>query len=140
MVKLHVQPRGSAGASVNPLPKLLHTPRGLALIELQGTINIPPIDPSSSSSTSIGRLTFPLEGSEEDWTKNVYLYVGQHQRLTGEIKKLPKPMAVVQKRDTGGDEEELEVVEIVEYKILFGARPEPVGEAVDKVMVDDEDG
>lgn len=70
--------------------------------------------------------------------KKVYLYVGKHQRLTGEVKKLPKAMAVIRRREgTGvlGDEEdgyrerseELEVVDIVRWKILFAGRPEPVG-------------
>ena len=101
--------------------------------------------------------------------KRVYLYVGRHQRLTGEVKRLGKPLAVLRKRGTrgeggggggeeedekekeekeadegameGGDEgttgegrgsgmaeEALEVVEVVQFKILFTSRPEPVGE------------
>ncbi len=96
-----------------------------------------------SHQTPIGKLVFP-DYSESDtasnpaWMKRVYLYVGQHQRLTGEVKKLLKPMAVVRRRDTQRDapedrqkeaevEEELEIVEIVRWKILFSSRPEPVG-------------
>ncbi|CRK47401.1 hypothetical protein BN1723_016745, partial [Verticillium longisporum] len=49
--------------------------------------------------------------------KRVYLYVGPHQRLTGEVKKLPKAIAIVRKKDgasNGPDgEEQLEVAEIV---------------------------
>lgn len=67
--------------------------------------------------------------------KKVYLYVGKHQRLTGEVKKLPKAMAVIRKRESEGEEEaeeegggeELEIAEIVRWKILFAGRPEPVG-------------
>ena len=89
--------------------------------------------------------------------KRVYLYVGKHQRLTGEVKILPKAIAVVRRRERGastvtatatdvmeldgqetaaakgeeGEEsrssEQLEIVEIVRYKILFAGRPEPVG-------------
>ena len=67
--------------------------------------------------------------------KTVHLYVGRHQRLSGEVKKLPKAVGVVRKRDTEiGDvdgeragEEELEIVEIVEWKVVFSNRPEPVG-------------
>jgi chromosome transmission fidelity protein 8 len=139
----------------NPLPSLLHTPSGLALLELQGTINLPPPPESSSPTamdisgdypsqeTPIGRLVFPdyEEGVEgQQWMKKVYLYVGKHQRLTGEVKKLPKAMAVIRKRNVGtradtngnteGDEyenAELEIVELVKFKILFSSRPEPVG-------------
>lgn len=66
--------------------------------------------------------------------KTVYLYVGQHQRLTGEVTKLAKPLAVIRRRDTpelpreDAAGEELEIVDVVHYKILFSTRPEPVGE------------
>jgi chromosome transmission fidelity protein 8 len=74
--------------------------------------------------------------------KRVYLYVGKHQRLTGQVRKLHNAIAVIRKRAVGtlpqtnrdemeGVEEahtdELEIVEIVKYKILFSTRPEPVG-------------
>ena len=72
--------------------------------------------------------------------KKVYLYVGKHQRLTGEVKKLNKALAVLRRREHVGDEddvgdggteqgemgEELEIAEIVRWKILFAGRPEPV--------------
>lgn len=120
----------------NPLPQLLHTPSGLAIIELQGTINFPQpsSDDSPSSPTEVGRLVFPLytpgisDPNSGAWMKRVYLYIGKHQRMTGEIKKLGKPLAVLRK--AGGEREEgaVEVVEVVRYKILFGSRPEPVSE------------
>jgi Ctf8. len=68
--------------------------------------------------------------------KRVWLYVGKHQRLLGEVKKMPRAMAVVRKRkkedgnmgQKGEEEaEELEVLEIVKYKLVFSQRPEPVG-------------
>lgn len=119
--------------SSNPLPQLLQTPSGFALLELQGTINLPETD-SSATSIPIGHIDFPgyradaLDLSSTAWMKRVYLYVGQHQRLTGEVKKLPKPVAVIRRRSEGSDEvaDELEVVEIVKYKLVFSNRPEPV--------------
>jgi chromosome transmission fidelity protein 8 len=143
----------------NPLPVLLQTPSGLALLELQGTINLPAhqiedatdsIDVNgtgSSQETPIGRLMFPnyhpdtQEPGSKEWMKSVYFYVGKHQRLTGEVKKLPKAIAIIRKRRADdiegsaatavmpGDDkpEELEIVEIVKWKILFSQRPEPVG-------------
>jgi chromosome transmission fidelity protein 8 len=72
-----------------------------------------------------------MAADDTSWHKRVYLYVGKHQRLTGEVKKLPKPMAVLRKREaageTDGGESELEIAEIVYYKLLFAHRPEPVG-------------
>lgn len=150
------RPDAYSGSS-NPLPQLLRTPSGLAILELQGTINMPDIQPSdpsidthegSSQQTPIGKLVFPdyvasdsssSSSSNTAWMKRVYLYVGQHQRLTGEVKKLPKPLAVIRRResrtdgvengevDAAGGEDELEIVEIVRWKILFSSRPEPVG-------------
>lgn len=65
--------------------------------------------------------------------KTVHLYVGLHQRLTGEVKKLAKPLAVIRRRaedtkteEAGGDE--LEIVDVVYYKMIFSSRPEPVGD------------
>ena len=64
--------------------------------------------------------------------------------MTGECKKLGKPIAVIRKRerrDEGGDVdmegtdgdgdregggEELEIVEVVRFKVVFSVRPEPV--------------
>ncbi|KAK4250076.1 Ctf8-domain-containing protein [Corynascus novoguineensis] len=150
----------------NPLPPLLQTPSGLALLELQGTINLPPFPPdtaptspafgaaakaSSSPSSAlptipIGRLHFPdydgsTSGDSTVWTKRVWMYVGEHQRLHGEVKKLPRAIAVLRRRrgalklgddrdQEGTSTEELEVVEIVKWKVVFSSRPEPVGAAV----------
>lgn len=130
-----LHPRGSStpSPSSNPLPTLLHTPAGLALLELQGTINLP--DPVEV--INIGRVDFPdykpdaitFDPASTAWMRRVYLFVGQHQRLTGEVKKLPRAVAVVKRRDGEGEEgkDELEVVEIVKYKLVFSLRPEPVG-------------
>ncbi|ODH49322.1 hypothetical protein GX48_04533 [Paracoccidioides brasiliensis] len=169
---------------VNPLPQLLQTPSGLAILELQGTINLPvspaAIDPDvldkdlasgghsqwpTQYETPIGRLIFPdyndsmdNDPSDQSWMKRVYLYVGRHQRLTGEVKKLQRPLAAIQRSEEGGDDvqtrskaksnvnlraeetfgaeegneededscDELEIIDIVKYKIIFSSRPEPV--------------
>ncbi|KAK4152029.1 chromosome transmission fidelity protein [Chaetomidium leptoderma] len=164
---LHPRPQKLATtATPNPLPTLLQTPSGLALLELQGTINLPPNTSTSISSSPeaaaaaaaaipIGRIHFEDyhsetekagggEGNGDDWMKRVWMYVGEHQRLQGEVKKLPRAVAVLRKRAVAGaaaagdaemedkeereeGEGELEVVEIVRYKVVFSSRPEPVG-------------
>ena len=134
----------------NPLPQLLHTPSGLGLLEIQGTVHFPLPTSSTGSSTQIGKLVFPYynpdinDPSDTKWMKRVYMYVGKGQRMTGECKKLAKPIAVIRKRErkvdkdvsmggTGTDheneaskDEELEIVEVVRYRIVFSARPEPI--------------
>ncbi|KAJ5169388.1 uncharacterized protein N7500_002171 [Penicillium coprophilum] len=143
-IKLHPHcssPKGTATASTpnNPLPALLQTPAGLALLELQGTINVPsgnedidystPTENAATFETPIGKLMFPdysvHNPDDTKWMKRAYMYVGRYQRMTGEVKKLPRPIAVLQKRQAS-EHEELEVVEIVRYKIFFKSRPEPV--------------
>ena len=150
-IPLHTSALQTSPANIkpkDPLPQLIQTPSGLALLEIQGTVHAsfpqPSADAESPSRapvrTKIGRLEFPLfdaftAKAEGKWMNKVYLYVGKHQRLTGEVKKLPKALAVIRKREVGkeqdGEEgvggEELEIAEIVKWKILFAGRPEPFG-------------
>ncbi|KAI0142438.1 hypothetical protein F4776DRAFT_507019 [Hypoxylon sp. NC0597] len=147
-VQLHPRKTGTETISPSPLPQLIQTPSGLAILELQGTINLPETHENgedNSQEIAIGRLVFPdyhpdtQDPSSTSWMRRVHLYVGEHQRLTGEVKKLPKAMAIIKKRAKPGEDvdmsdgnssstaEELEVVEIVKYKLVFSQRPEPVG-------------
>jgi hypothetical protein len=151
MPSIPLHPRASASRedTHNPLPQLLQTPSGLALLELQGTINLPvrdstqpenestdPDNPSLAYETPIGKLLFPdysPQNAKDDTNcmKKAYLYVGRYQRMTGEVKKLPKPLAIIQRRQSEGVEdaaEQLEIVEIVKYKLIFKNRPEPVND------------
>ncbi|KAI0124815.1 chromosome transmission fidelity protein 8 [Xylariales sp. AK1849] len=146
--QLHSRKSGSSILTTNVLPPLIQTPSGLALLELQGTINLPSTDTEAegkSPEIPIGRIVFPdlksdaLDPSSTSWMKRVHMYVGQHQRLTGEVKKLPKALAVMRKRSGAEDDavmtdassddkiEHLEIVEIIKYKLVFSQRPEPVG-------------
>ncbi|KAI9369243.1 Ctf8-domain-containing protein [Aspergillus egyptiacus] len=155
MPSIPLHPRASAtrNEASNPLPQVLQTPSGLALLELQGTINLPAeahtqsddyespdLDRSSVAiETPIGKLMFPdysPQNAADDtkWMKRAYLYVGRYQRMTGEVKKLPSPLAIIQRRQKGlgagaNAEDELEIVEIVKYKLIFKNRPEPVNDA-----------
>lgn len=160
-IRLHPPNSSRSPPSLNPLPPLIQTPSGLALLEIQGTLHTSVTtsgvtsstsldDQQTSTESSIGRIVFPnydastLHQEDISWMKRVYLYVGKHQRLTGEVKRLGKPVALLRKR-TGGkstdvtmgmededkpeeDGEQLEIVEIVKFKILFAGRPEPVGD------------
>lgn len=134
--------RTSGAPTPSPgFPQILQTPSGLALLEIQGTINSTLVE-TGDAPQPVGKVVFPgydAAGGADDtsWHKRVYLYVGQHQRLTGELKKLAKPLAVVRRRASSGAEAELdmagndgdalEIAEIVRYKLLFAHRPEPVG-------------
>lgn len=155
-IELLIPSAPKTDSRTNPLPSLLQTPSGLAILEIQGTIHGPfqnhaAGDDLNGSSLStihpLGRLEFPLynaQAANDDgkWMKKAYLYIGKYQRLTGEVKKLAKPLAVIRKVEQNGNdnddddhmgmfnagEEALEVVEIIKFKVMFSARPEPVGE------------
>ncbi|KAF3928639.1 hypothetical protein AA313_de0206816 [Arthrobotrys entomopaga] len=132
-------PNPASVSSQNPLPQLLRLPTGLAILELQGDINFPRPEEGEEASninfTTVGNLIFPDASSPDSTTdikdlKRVWLYIGKHQRLTGEVKALPKPLGVLRKRvsdENEGSTEELEIVDIIKYKIIFSKRPEPVG-------------
>ena len=140
MPTVDVHPPGTAPSSTttNPLPPLLQTPFGLAIIEIQGSLNIS--HPSTDGIQDIGRLVFPNipagtvpESHNTKWTKKVLLYIGKNQRLTGEVKKLPKPLAVIRRKErtvdgdgngTGSAGDELEILDIVHSKLFFAGRPE----------------
>lgn len=127
----------SNGVELSTLPPVLRTPSGLAIVEIQGTVKfsapIPPQrDDSKATSSPIGKLVFPYYDDtkpveDTSWQKRVHLYVGKHQRLTGEVKKLSNPIAVLRRKSGTEDRDELEIAEIVRYKLLFAHRPEPVG-------------
>lgn len=152
-IPLHCRPSSTSNKPLDsPLPELLQTPAGLAILELQGTINFPSPEtddseeqqqqnggragqdgqPPTTVETPLGKLMFPEyspQNGKDDtsWMKQVYLYVGKYQRMVGQVKKMAKPIAIVQRRQ--GEADELEVVDIVKYKLIFGSRPEPVNDS-----------
>ena len=122
----------ASSAVPNPLPDILQTPAGLAILEIQGSLNST-LHTEPGANLPVGKLDFPLydakaPASDTAWQKRVHLYVGKHQRLTGEVKKLPQAVAVLRKvPGDSADGQALEVAEIIYYKVLFASRPEPVG-------------
>ncbi|KAK5736967.1 hypothetical protein LTR17_007114, partial [Elasticomyces elasticus] len=135
-VSLHPPDPARPSSASNSLPQLLQTPSGLAILEIQGTVNstLSSEQLGPGGSIPLGKLSFPLydaasPADDISWQKRVYLYIGRHQRMTGEVKKLAKPIAVIRKREVTGtaETEDLEIAEIVYYKVLFAHRPEPVG-------------
>lgn len=145
MPTVNIKPIGSPSEPPRcvPLPQLIRTPSGLALIEIQGTINTTnhagslKSDAAKPPSINLGRLAFP-EGisTNEARGPKVTLFIGKHQKLAGEIRKLPKPLAIIRKSQEQSMElngktnngSELKIIEVVKYKIVFSQRPEPISQ------------
>ncbi|KAF2173048.1 hypothetical protein M409DRAFT_16998 [Zasmidium cellare ATCC 36951] len=135
----------------NALPPLLQTPSGLAILELQGSVLAEHGDVEGSTAVlPLGKLVFPSADGQDggDWDgKRVFLFVGKHQRMTGEVKKLAKPLAIVRRRrpDVSADDDdappaagdEVEIAEIAHFKILFTHRPEPMGGDQEEFVLED---
>jgi chromosome transmission fidelity protein 8 len=131
-VLISMPSKANTNNDTNPLPNILQTPAGLAILEIQGSLNST-LHTEPGANLPVGKLDFPLydskaPASDTAWQKRVHLYVGQHQRLTGEVKKLAQAVAVLRKvPGDSADGQALEVAEIIYYKVLFASRPEPVG-------------
>jgi chromosome transmission fidelity protein 8 len=130
----------------SPLPQLLQTPLGLAILEIQGSLNFSQQASGPDTVQPIGRIVFPLipagttpAPDNTKWMKKVQLFIGKNQKLTGEVRKLAKPLGVVRRRENDGENggenvnggnvgqsqgDELEIMEVVKYKLYFGSRPE----------------
>lgn len=136
-IPLHPPAKDRDTSISNALPEVLQTPGGLAVLEIQGTLNSSTgldDDAEGRHALPIGRLSFPLYDASKPagdtaWHKRVHLYIGENQRLTGEVKKLANPLAVIQRRSQAQADEELEIADIIHFRLLFAHRPEPVGAA-----------
>jgi chromosome transmission fidelity protein 8 len=101
------------------------------MVEIQGSVLSEEGRFDAATALNLGRLVFPAaENSESsEWDgKRVFLFIGKHQRMAGEVKKLSKPVAVIRRPiDPTAPQDVVEVAEIVYYKMLFQHRPEPMG-------------
>ncbi|EME87801.1 uncharacterized protein MYCFIDRAFT_102265, partial [Pseudocercospora fijiensis CIRAD86] len=128
---------GNGNGVESALPPTLRTPAGLALVELQGSILSESAQAEFGRALQLGRLVFPAADDSVDgrgdWDgTRVLLYIGTHQRMAGEVKKLSKPVAVIRRRPISphashpAAEDEVEIAEIMHLKMLFAHRPEPM--------------
>lgn len=131
-------------AGKSKYPPIIETPSGIALLEIQGTININDraLTAGSVSDLSngldnfnpylrrkIGKIDFSNHENGE-----IVMEVDEHQRLRGKITKLKQPLGLLKlnKDDdntVGNDENaeiEIPIVEIITHKVVFATRPEPL--------------
>lgn len=123
---------------------IMATPFGFTLIEIQGELNMPKIKPellNEEESKLFGKTKYPqlLTSKEEsplvdivkfgsleieEDMKRATLFIGNSQRLIGNIVKLDKPLGVLKLVEN--EEENCEIVDIIEMKIIFKQRPLPI--------------
>lgn len=145
----------SSSSSKGP-SNLITTPYGLALLEIQGELNLPhtkpdiplnqllPLDQEKMKNfitvddiydaVKFGHLQF-----DEKDDLRVTLFIGKSQRLIGNVAKLDVPLGVLkvplkqEARNGHGDvdmdeeeEQEIQMVDIVRAKMIFKQRPLPI--------------
>ncbi|KAK9473920.1 Ctf8-domain-containing protein [Dipodascopsis tothii] len=105
------------------LPEVLQTPTGLALLEIQGTVHLPPGDEGMVH--EIGTLSFA--------EKTAWLWVGNRQRMEGKIVELKPPLGIMRRAETDTADAEdgstgtaVEIIDVIRHKVVFKTRPEPM--------------
>lgn len=126
---------------------LIFTSHGLAVLEIQGELNLPLDYPTGKPQTpedfeylnnfitvddiyhavKFGNLVF-----DPNDDKKVTLFIGKSQRLLGSIVKLQTPLAVMKvpinrdENDMDDDKDVIKIVDIVKAKLIFKQRPLPI--------------
>lgn len=137
--------QSNAASDGSVLPQTIQTPSGLALLDIQGTIRIGNkaltgkgglgLDSQSGNSEDdngalehVGEFDFSgvLAGGSE-----VLMRVGKSQLMRGKLEKLKKPVAILRIESddqitTEDEVKQIDVVEIVYYKLAFATMPEHV--------------
>lgn len=102
------------------------TPFGRALLEIQGVLNLPTSTPEESSVHAGNFIRVGDEGTAVKFGRVEFngdkatMFVGNLQRLLGEVVPLAVPLGVLKV------EEGLEIVDVIKYKLIFKDRPLPV--------------
>lgn len=122
-------------------PSLVMTPMGLAMVEIQGELNVPHTKPVGLApeeealfkthqlppflradgpvdTVKIGHVDLDIPAM------SATLFVSTTQRLVGKIVKLDPPLGVLR---LGKDESDpCEMVDVVKTKLIFSSRPLPI--------------
>ncbi|CCF56981.1 hypothetical protein KAFR_0B06840 [Kazachstania africana CBS 2517] len=102
------------------------TPLGNTLLEIQGDLELPHVvndtDDRFDRYKDNDTVRFGLL-SIDDEKKTATLFIGKKQRLLGNIVALDPPLGILQFHH---EEQKVEMVDIIEYKIYFKDRPLPI--------------
>ncbi|KAI5961700.1 hypothetical protein KGF57_001634 [Candida theae] len=149
------QEKCKPNSSSSSVPNLITTPYGLALLEIQGELNLPHTKPDISldqlspldqekmknfvtvddvyDAVKFGHLQFDSKDESR-----VTLFIGKSQRLIGNVVKLDIPLGVLKvplrqeiRNEDDDDvdmdaEQEIQMIDIVRAKMIFKQRPLPI--------------
>ena len=114
---------------------VISTPFGLVLLEIQGELNLPREVPKDNLQDFISvdsihhAVKFGRLQLDEKDPKKLTLFVGNSQRLIGDLVKLNPPLAVlkvpIDKTDLIKDKS-IDMIDIIEKKLIFKERPLPI--------------
>jgi chromosome transmission fidelity protein 8 len=119
----------------NAIDNVLSTPFGLVLLEIQGELNIPHEVTTNNlqdfiTVDSIHRaVKFGQLKVDEKDPKKLTLFVGNSQRLIGDLVKLNPPLAVLKVPIDKSDlikNKSIDMIDIIENKLIFKERPLPI--------------
>lgn len=108
------------------LPPTIATPQGRVLLDIQGVLNAPQAPPPPDSEAATNFITVDdihtavKFGRVEFDGDQVTMYIGQLQRLVGEISPLKVPLGVLRVDDT------ISIVDVITRKLTFNQRPLPI--------------
>lgn len=106
-------------------PSTLVTPYGRAVVEIQGVLNLPTQPPpaaheSAANFIKVDDSTAVKFGRVEFDGRKVTMFIGQLQRLIGEIVELKTPLGLL--KVLSG----IEMVDVIKQKVIFKDRPHPI--------------
>lgn len=119
-------------------PWTVCTPRGNAIIEIQGELVLPDTIPDdltdrenekfikidSTVFSTGGDISAIRFGSLEIEGKKATLFIGNSQRLIGDLKEVKPPLALF--KMSIDSNEKFEITDVIKYKIIFTGRPLPI--------------
>ncbi|CAK7893807.1 chromosome transmission fidelity protein 8 [[Candida] anglica] len=113
-------------------PNVISTPLGLAIVEIQGELNLPQTQPSRDANpeylanfatvddiyTAVRFGSLELDPKDEE---KAVVYIGKSQRLMGKLVNLDTPLGVLRLGS-----KDIKMVDIIYKKLIFKDRPLPI--------------
>lgn len=114
-------------------PQFIATPDGVALLEIQGTLNLPTKITTDHEMITIDDVHKLVKiGNLEIDGDRLTLFIGTSQRLLGVVEKIDPPFGLLKFPKLDGEEnggesnQKVEMVNIIDKRVVFKHRPLPI--------------